>query len=241
MLEYFEQGASPYLAQAESLFGRPCTKADEFEYYMGKKLVLGAGYQMGAGTFRSSCAKEGVVVTHEFAEQAIGSYRAKSRCIEKAWYGLQRAAETAINNPGRVVQFRHVSFRSSARWLQMRLPSGRLLSYYKPRIDEDSAIRYWGTDQVTGDWSEQYLYGGKLMQHIGEGIARDIMRDAIIRLEGTHYDYRVSIHDEVIAECDEGTEDLDEFSRILIEHGADYLDGLPLKVSGWTGLRYFKG
>lgn len=240
-IQEFRDGVDRYCIQASDVFGFNVTKADEFERYIGKKLVLGAGYGLGPGRFLESCAEEGVTVTTELSETAIASYRARNACVVKFWYALDRAVRQALKTPGQIVKCRAFAFRAANEWLQLRLPSGRLLSYYQPCIDRNGDIQYMGVNQRTRDWGPQKLYGGKILQHIGEGVARDIMRDAILRLdqEGP-YQYCVSIHDEIVTEVDEGVGQMDDFlQRITIL--PSWAAGLPLKAEGWIGKRYRKG
>ena len=57
----------------------------------------------------------------------------------------------------------------------MRLPSGRVLYYHKPRLDQDTgSIVYWGAE-VGGRWVEQRTWGGKLAENATQAAARDIM------------------------------------------------------------------
>ena len=87
---------------------------------------------------------------------------------------LRRAGCIAVGGSG-------VAFTCTARTLQMRLPSGRVLYYHKPRIDRDTgSIVYWGAE-VGGRWVEQRTWGGKLAENATQAAARDIMAEAMLR------------------------------------------------------------
>ena len=63
----------------------------------------------------------------------------------------------------------------------MRLPSGRVLYYHKPRLDhETGSLVYWGSE-VGGRWVEQRTWGGKLAENATQAAARDIMSEAMLR------------------------------------------------------------
>ena len=63
----------------------------------------------------------------------------------------------------------------------MRLPSGRVLYYHKPRLDrETGSLVYWGPE-VGGRWVEQRTWGGKLAENATQAAARDIMAEAMLR------------------------------------------------------------
>lgn len=241
-LQQYRDDVDCYCLMASDVFGRLIGKSDTFERFIGKKLVLGAGYGLGPGRFLESCAEDGVPVTPELAERAIGIYRASNAAVVSYWWALDKAVRKALASPGTIVPCRVVSFRAGTDWLQMRLPSGRLLSYYRPSISPDNDVTYFGVNQRTRDWGPQKLYGGKILQHIGEGVARDLMANAIVGLQDTSYRYLVSIHDEVIAEfhtTDQGAS-LDDFTARITASPA-WAKGLPVKAEGFTGQRYRKG
>ena len=63
----------------------------------------------------------------------------------------------------------------------MRLPSGRVLYYHQPRLEQATgAIVYWGAE-VGGRWVEQRTWGGKLAENATQAAARDIMAEAMLR------------------------------------------------------------
>ena len=229
------------------MFGRPITKADEFERFVGKQLVLGCGFGMGVDKFIEHCANLGVKVSIELAERAIKSYRDRNQRIVDFWYEIEDCARNALKKPGAVVQHKcGVAFKFNGhQWMQIRLLSGRLLSYYKPHILRDGSwngtISYFGVDQRTKDWGPQRTWGGKLVENIVQATARDVMAAAIVRLDEEHPEYRylTSIHDEVIAECEPEHADAKRFASIIATLPA-WAEGLPAKCDSWTAFRYRK-
>src|SRR4029077_9594654 len=111
------------------------------------------------------------------------------------------AAKQAILNLRRVhaVGGSGVAFTCSGWTLQMRLPSGRVLYYHKPQLDQATGgIVYWGTE-VGGRWGEQRTWGGKLAENATQAVARDVMAEAMLR--GFRRKALVpcmSVHDELV-------------------------------------------
>ena len=81
----------------------------------------------------------------------------------------------------------------------MRLPSGRVLYYHKPRLDRDTgSIVYWGAE-VGGRWVEQRTWGGKLAENATQAAARDIMAEAMLRAwRRTALVPCMTVHDELV-------------------------------------------
>jgi DNA polymerase len=166
---------------------------------------------------------------------------------------LQRAALEAVQFPGRVVECElghGVRFKVSGGWLWMKLPSGRRLAYCQPKIVEKPApwdpertvksVEAWSVHSKTKRWSKRSLYGGLLMENLVQATARDLMADAMLRLEAHGvYTPLLSVHDEVITEADENLANLDEFIGILCQSPA-WAQGCPVAADGFVGYRYRK-
>ena len=98
-----------------------------------------------------------------------------------------------------------VAFVCTAKTLQMRLPSGRVLYYHKPRLDRDTGIIvYWGAE-VGGRWVEQRTWGGKLAENATQAAARDIMSEAMLRAwRRSGLVPCMTVHDELVYPLDAG-------------------------------------
>ena len=103
---------------------------------------------------------------------------------------------------------------------------------------------------ITKKWGDEYTYGGKLTENCVQGIARDIMAEAMLRLEANNYKVILTVHDEVIAEVpkthgksvwDEKKKSFTdpEFNRLMAIN-PEWADGCPIAVDGWRGPRYKK-
>jgi DNA polymerase len=151
---------------------------------LGKVLVLALGFGMGATKLRETALKSyGVRLTATQAERFKTGWRMANRRIVEFWNNMEMAAKHAILNRNQTVPVggSGVAFCCTTRTLQMRLPSGRVLYYHKPRLDMDTgSIVYWGAE-VGGRWVEQRTWGGKLAENATQAAARDIMSEAMLR------------------------------------------------------------
>jgi DNA polymerase len=169
---------------------------------LGKVLVLALGFGMGATKLRETALKAyGVRLTAAQAEKFKDGWRRSNHKIVLFWYEMEAAAKQAIVNPGRVVAVggSGIAYVCTPKTLQMRLPSGRVLYYHKPRLDQGTgSIVYWGAE-VGGRWVEQRTWGGKLAENATQAAARDIMSEAMLRTFRRHGQVPcMTVHDELV-------------------------------------------
>lgn len=250
LLHLFATGGDPYKAMAAKVYRVLFANVTSEQRWLGKQLILGCGYQQGSDSLQLRLAKEGLDVDDEFAGECIGSYRNDNTAIVELWEKMDTAAKNAIDNPGVVYRNGKLAFGVHRGMLLIKLPSGRYLSYLKPTIRSITTMRhgepwtrdqifYWGVSPVSYQWEELYSYGGKLTENVVQAIARDVLADAMLRVEAAGYPVVLHVHDEVVSEVPEGTRDLEEF-RALISVVPPELTGCPLKAEVWRGKRYRK-
>lgn len=192
----------------------------------------------------------------------IDGWRAAHQKIKQSWYDLEAAAKSAVEDPGNVYSVGPVKFRKKGSFLFMRLPSGRAITFPYPKIKEkevpwteevkmaDGTIEevparkpclcYMGMDSFTNQWSEQYAYGGQLFDYVVQGTARDIMAEAMFRVEAAGYPVVLTVHDEIVSEPKVGHGGIEEFKALMSEVPT-WAAGCPISASGWEGDRYRKG
>jgi DNA polymerase bacteriophage-type len=240
------------LFMASQIYGIPLASMSKQshprERQLGKLACLGLSYGMGAERFQRTCAKEGVNISFEEAERIKRVYRATNCEIVRLWTGLESAAVDAVTHPGAWVSAAdgRIGFLKERDWLYLRLPSGRLLTYAKPkygpaetRFGAQMALIFEGISSITHRWELQTLYGGKLTENAVQAICRDLLASALLRLEAVGYPIVLHVHDEILAEVPEGTGDIRAFERLMCE-APDWARGFPIKAEGWRGKRFRK-
>ena len=138
---------------------------------------------------------------------------------------------------GRVVRCGAVAFKCSGAFLRLKLPSGRKISYPFPRIiGDEREQRVVFADNADGQFKDcrngQGAYGGVWVENIVSGIARDILAEAMLRVDAAGYPIGLHVHDELVCEVPLGFGSLNDFTRLMTRKPAWALD-LPI-----AGLRY---
>ncbi len=247
-LDVFRRGEDIYKFTAASVYNVRYEDVNKAQRQMGKQAVLGLGFQMGPPKFMETCAKYGIDITEEFAQQVVQSYREKYHLVKSFWYDCESAAILAVQNLGKMYTVNRIAYGCQDGFLFCRLPSGRKLAYYDPKIQMKEtpwgelkpSLTFMGTDSLTKKWVRQHTYGGKLVENLVQATARDLMAEAILRAEDTKiYPIILSVHDELIAEVNEGEGSVEEFESILTVNPS-WADGLPIGAEGWRGKRYKK-
>jgi DNA polymerase len=198
---------------------------------LGKVLILALGFGMGAIKLKETALKAyGVRLTAGQAERFKDGWRRSNARIVDFWYEMENAAQQAILNRGRVyaVGGSGVAFTCTARTLQMRLPSGRVLYYHKPRLDQATgSIVYWGAE-VGGRWVEQRTWGGKLAENATQAAARDIMSEAMLRAwRRNAFVPCMTVHDELVYTLDRAANGWSHMEALMLE-APPWAGGLPL-------------
>jgi DNA polymerase len=138
-----KEGPGVYCVMGEQIFGYPINKDDHpLERFAGKQAILGSGFGMGPDKFHETCLKYDVDLPMDICRRAIYTYRDVHEPVQRMWGEQEAAAKAAVAHPGRVFPCGRVSWAVRGRFLHCKLPSGRLLSYYKPRLSRMLNFRF---------------------------------------------------------------------------------------------------
>jgi len=251
MLKIFETHGLAYEYTAAKMFRlardleslKRQKKEHEMKRFLGKIAVLALGYQGGGAAFVKMAKQYGVEISFEQGEEYKLDWREANPEVADyetgLWANLNNAAIDAVLNPGVTTKTNKLQFRVVNDYLYMRLPSGRKIAYYKPWV-EHGELRFMGIDTYTGQWCKQSTYGGKILQNASEGIARDLLTHAMLKLHKTkRYPLLGTIHDELVTEPREGEGDVDEVCEMMCDK-EEWAAGLPVRAEGIKAKRYRK-
>ena len=203
----FAEGKDIYCASASQMFGVPVEKhgINSHLRQKGKIAELALGYGGSVGALKSMGALE-MGLSEEELQPLVNSWRASNPMITAFWWDVDHAVKTAITQ--RIpTEVRSIRFFYKSGMLFIQLPSGRRLSYVKPRI----GINQFGGESVTYEgvgatkkWERIKSYGPKFVENIVQAISRDILCHAMKTLR--HCFIVGHVHDELIIECSSGVD-----------------------------------
>lgn len=241
-MEAFKNGEDIYCASASQMFGVPVVKhgINGELRQKGKVAELACGYGGAAGALISMGALD-MGLSEEELPDLIDDWRNSNPKIVQFWWDIEKAAiESIKDHKDRQVGRIGVSFSSNTLWLQ--LPSGRRLAYVKPKLQPNRfgrlSITYEGLGQ-NNKWSRIETYSGKLVENITQATARDLLAEAMWRIEKAGLDIVGHVHDEVILEVPEDGVAVDDVCQIMNQN-PKWADGIVLNSAGYQGSYYFK-
>ena len=234
----------PYCVTACRIFRVPSgsfTK-DSRSAASAKLAILAFGYMGGLAAWRKF---EPDRFTDDEVEKFKAEWRAAHPTIKRFWYAVDRAAWTAVRERGRVVRCGPVAFKSNGAFLQLKLPSGRKISYPQPRIKvgDEREQHVVFTDNAGGQFKDcrdgQGAYGGLWTENIVSGIARDLLAEAMLRIEAAGYPIVLA---RARRDRCRGAGRLRQPRRVHPSHDAQagWALDLPIAAKAWSGPRYCK-
>jgi hypothetical protein len=252
-LTLFKEGKSAYIDMAAYLFNKRYEDIDKhaidnLEYFLGKQVILGCGYQMGHKKFRETCKKYGVEIAPKLAQFAVDGYRRKYKPISNFWDGIHKACVRAVKYPNQEELFMkckvitRIDHRGTP-WLVITLPSNSRLFYAYPEIDEGHfgpELRHMGLNKF--NWVHRYLSPGRITENIIQKLARDLMAHSILEVsKDPDFKILMQVHDELVCLSSE----LDpkyHLARLgeLMTRKPAWAKDLPLRSGGYYSTRYKK-
>lgn len=244
-LEVFRTHGKIYEASAAMMFHVPVESISKMDprRQKGKIAELALGYQGGVSAMKAM-GGEKMGLSETEMQDIVTNWRKANPAIVSLWNEVQSAAIACIESKQTTSIRGGITFRLSLGALMVGLPSGRALSYPRPRIGENrfgsKSICYEGLNQVTKQWGTQETYGGKLVENIVQAIARDCLAVTMLRLENAGFPIVFHVHDEVIIEASSDGGQTLEYVEEIFRTPIPWAKELPLKGAGYITPYYLK-
>ena len=229
VLDAFKNGEDIYCATASKMYGIPVVKhgINGDLRQKGKQANLACGYGGSIGALKAMGALDAGLKEEEL-QGLVDSWRRANPHIVKFWWDIDKAIRTVIKEHREVSLYR-LSIYFDKGVLFIKLPSGRVLAYIRPRIsDINGDITYEGIGN-TKKWERIDSYGPKFVENIVQATARDILCNSIHNLKA--YDIVMHIHDEVVIEASLDTK-LEEVTS-LMSKSPSWASDLLLRADGY--------
>ena len=238
-MDVFKAGGDIYCETASRMFHCNVVKHGENGHLRqkGKQGELSCGYGGGKGALIAMGALESGMKEEEL-QPLVDAWRAANPNIVRMWWDFDKAVKTTIKT--KCPQESHgIRFIYQAGMMFIKLPSGRCLSYVKPRIGENKfggeSVTYEGVG-ATKKWERIESYGPKFTENIVQAISRDILCNAMKTLR--HCFIVAHIHDELVIECSPDTS-LEAICEQMVRT-PDWAPGLVLRADGYETQFYKK-
>lgn len=235
----FEQGKDIYCISASQMFGVPVEKHGQNAdlRQKGKIAELACGYGGAVGALKAMGAIDMGLEEQEL-QPLVDSWRQANPNIVLFWWDVDRAVKTAVKEQVQT-ETHGIQFEVTKGMLFITLPSGRKLSYVKPKISENQfsgeSVTYEGTGTAKR-WERLESYGPKFVENIVQAISRDILAYSMRQL--SEFKIVGHVHDEVIIECekDQSLEDIASLMGIA----PNWMSDINLRADGYECSFYQK-
>lgn len=217
---------------ASAIYSRDITKADKRERHVGKAVILGCGYGMGAPKFKAQLKTFGVDIEEQEAKQIVDTYRITYHMIPELW----REAQEAI--------------RCMTRGTTMKLGKDGLLSINSKGILLPNGLHIYYNDlqEVLVDDKKQFvyktrngpnkIYGGKVVENFTQAIARCIIGEQMLKI-AKRYKVVLTVHDAIgIVAKQEEADEARAYVESCMRWVPSWAEGLPVNCESGMGASY---
>lgn len=237
--ELFKKGGDIYCMSASQMFGVPVVKhgINGELRQKGKIAELACGYGGSVGALAAMGGLD-MGLKEDELKPLVLSWREANQNIVALWWAVDKAIKDAIVMKG-LTRTHGIEFECKSGLLRITLPSGRKLTYVKPKIE----INKFGGESVTYEgigvakkWERIESYGPKFVENIVQAISRDILIYALQNL--SDYNIVAHVHDEIIIEAPENAK-LEDICGTMSQ-APYWAKGLILTADGYTCDFYMK-
>ena len=240
VLDAFKNGEDIYCRTASRMFGVPVEKhgINGHLRQKGKIATLACGYQGALGALKAMGGIE-MGLSEDELQSIVDSWREANPNIVSLWWDIDSVVKRVVKTRTKE-EYKNLVISYEKGILFIELPSKRSLAYPKAKIGTNrfggESIVYEGI-VVGNKWDKIESYGGKFVENIVQAIARDILAEAMMRLEKKGFNIVMHIHDEVVIESDSSSiEEINEIMSIV----PSWAPGLILDADGFESEFYKK-
>ena len=229
LVEQFAVGEDVYRIMASAIYNKDVSDITKDERFIGKTVVLGCGYGMGAEKFKNMLSLQKIAMEKSEAERIIRIYREKNFKIKQLWGEGQNALRFILQKRNAPIGQHDVVRVMNGGLL---LPSGITMLYNNLRQDEEG-FQYDAKKNET-----VRIYGGKVVENIVQALARIVIGQQMLKI-AERYRVVLTVHDAVACIAPE-TEVLEakRYVEECMRLAPEWATGLPLNCESGYGRSY---
>jgi DNA polymerase len=230
LVEQFTVGEDVYRLMASAIYSKDVSDITKDERFIGKTVVLGCGYGMGAEKFKNMLSLQKVSMDKSEAERIISIYREKNFKIKQLWGQGQNALRFILQKRNAPIGQHDVVRVMDGGLL---LPSGITMRYTNLRNDKDDGFMYDARKNEV-----VRIYGGKVIENIVQALARIVIGHQMLKI-AERYRVVLTVHDAVACIAPE-TEVLEakRYVEECMRSAPEWAVGLPLNCESGYGRSY---
>jgi len=231
IVQAFSTGEDVYRIMASAIYSKPPEDITKDERFIGKTVVLGCGYGMGAEKFKNMLALQKVKLEKHEAERIIQVYRERNFKVKQLWYEGQNSLPAILKNRNAPLGQHKVLMVEGAKGI--RLPSGLHVKYNNLRPTSDGGFEY---EARKNEWVK--IYGGKVIENVVQALARIVVGQQMLKI-AERYRVVLTVHDAIacIAPIEEQYQ-AKEYVESCMRWIPEWAIGLPLNCESGVGANY---
>jgi DNA polymerase bacteriophage-type len=246
------------ITTADILHRNDLSGISKSERQTGKVATLSLGFGGAVGALKQMALNYRVNLDDDEARRIVDTWREANPWARAFWSAIWDAAIQAWELPGTITTAGRVAFVYRSEYLGgslfMALPSGRLLTYPRPKwrdvdvLDKDKKP----TGEKRRELSFRRAHGraklwfGTIVENAVQGTAADLLRETVTRLETdpaltSFMPIRMTTHDEIVCEVDKArAEEAKAILRREMLTLPKWAAGLPLQSEETVRAYYSK-
>lgn len=242
-----------YCTTASGIYGYEVKKkTHKVERQVGKIAELASGFGGSVGAWKRFGADKLGWSDDDILDK-VRAWRASHPRIRASWGAYQATAVLAMLTPDvwcEVPNVYRIAYRYHTGYgmLQCRLPSGRIIYYFRPEVCLDRfdnpTFSFRGMEQLENGsrvWVRKAAYGGMLCENVVQAVSADLMTESAIRFEAAGWPIVLTVHDEIVCEMpDAGRGHLIAECERIMEVSTDWSVGWPIRAEAWAAKEYRK-
>ena len=193
VVQQFANGEDVYSTFASKIYGRPISKANPVERFVGKTCVLGLGYGTGAEKLRHTLktSPPGADLPLATCKSYVDLYRDVNYKIVGLWHECDAALHSMMGKVNKPFNL-GISSCVMVDLDGISLPNRLYIRYPKLRLNEEGRMIY---DSRRGPVN---IWGGAMVENVVQALARIIVGQQMISLRHKGYTPILTVHDAAV-------------------------------------------
>ena len=236
VVKQFANGEDVYSSFATKIYGRPISKSNPVERFVGKTCILGLGYGTGALKLQHTLktSPPGAIVTEDEAKSYVKTYRDANDKIIQLWRDGDGVIKDLANwNTKPFYYGEHKCLKITKEGVH--LPNGLMIRYPELKLNTEESKSQYTYKSRKGPVS---IWGGSLVENVVQALARIVVGEQMLKVQ-ERYRVALTVHDAAVIVVPEAQKD--EALAYIVECmsvAPDWASGLPVTCEAHYGYSY---